>query len=199
MLFIQDGPLAFFGGTAPLRSEMSRYWGDLVSSLNSAGLPAPLLCGIEKSGVFVEHAKAISEFIPRKSLMTLDNQYIRERIQAQDPSSVYGKQEFYGRRFFYRTSSGQMLVVTLPRADGGQPYNPSESLTSVDVSKYPTLRPCLEELDRLQTRMYPDAVIPVALAHDATSIPLRIGGHVLTLLAQEALGLRRAGHPVSGP
>lgn len=80
---------------------------------------------------------------------------------------------------------------------GGRPYekpqknpdgtfitNPSEQLKS-----YPTLRSTLEALDLLQTRLYPNAVIPVALAHSASSLPLGTGRSVLTLLAQQGLNM----------
>src|SRR5664279_4421022 len=86
-----------------------------------------------------------------------------------------------------------MIVATVPRLPAGQPYeaagtstNPAEQPVS-----YPTLRPTLEALDRLQTRLYPNAVIPVALAHSASSLPLGTGRSVLTLLAQDGLGIER--------
>jgi len=108
-------------------------------------------------------------------------------------AGIYGKDEFYGRRFFYKTTTGQMLVVTVPRIPSGQPYesgpagaNPCEQLES-----YPTLRATLEALDRFQTRLYPNAVIPLALAHSAASLPLGTGRDVLTLLAQRGLQLDR--------
>ena len=191
-LFITDGPLAFFGPTAPLRLRMIEYWGSMCTQLAERQAAPPLLVGIEKSGVFVDHAAAVSEFFDPQHVMLLDNKYISERIRRKATDSVYGDDTFYGRRFFYKTSSDQMLVVTVPRTPNGRPYEKAPTTgahAAEQLSSYPTLRPTLTILDRLQTRLYPNAVIPVALSHSASSLPLGTGRNVLTLLAQEGLGL----------
>jgi hypothetical protein len=193
-LFIQDGPLAFHGTTAPLKRRWLGYWGELNAKLSQQGHLPPLVAGVEKSGTFVEHANAIADKIPMCHLMGLDNHYIQTRIRAKNPDKWYGQDEFYGRRFFYKTSTGRMLVVTLPRVPSGSPHNDSKNGAKppdwhANPAQYPTLRATLEALDRVQTRMYPNAVIPVALAHEAVALPLGTGSHVLTLMAKEALGL----------
>lgn len=55
ILLIKDGPLAFFGMTAPLRTPML----ELMAYLSEKDSGKPLLClvGLEKSGAFVEHSK----------------------------------------------------------------------------------------------------------------------------------------------
>lgn len=193
-IFIQDGPLAFYGTTAPLLRRWLSYWSSLNTKLaQSENLP-PLVVGVEKSGAFVEHANAIAEYIPNGHVMGLDNHYIQTRIRAKASDKWYGQDEFYGRRFFYKTSTGRMLVVTIPRVPGGNPYNESKQAASppdwhANPDRYPTLKATLEALDRVQTRMYANAVIPVALAHEAVALPLGTGSHVLTLMAKQALGL----------
>jgi hypothetical protein len=85
-----------------------------------------------------------------------------------------------------------MIVLTVPRNPAGQPYEaagPDGSNPSEDLSSYPSLRSTVDALDRLQTRLYPNAVIPVALAHSEASLPLGTGRSVLTLLAQQHLGM----------
>ena len=196
-IFITDGPLAVYGPIAPMKSRFRQYWEELCRELDRIGHAPPLLVGIEKSGRFVDHANAIRELIPVSSVMMLDTTYVNRHITNQEASHFYGKDEFYGRRFFYRTSTGEILVVTVPRIPGGAPYeNPVFDDAGVPVlqqselfSSYPTLRATLEVLDRLQTRLYPNAVIPVALAHSASSLPLGTGRSVLTLLAQQGLGV----------
>lgn len=193
-LFIQDGPLAFYGTTAPLLRRWLSYWSALNADLSQRGHLPPLVVGVEKSGTFVEHANAIADHIPDGHLMGLDNHYIQTRIRAKNPDKWYGQDEFYGRRFFYKTSTGRMLVVTVPRVPEGGPYNDSKKPGKApdwhaNPAQYPTLRATLEALDRVQTRMYANAVIPVALAHEAVALPLGTGSHVLTLMAKQALGL----------
>ncbi|MEZ0108637.1 hypothetical protein ABH920_002638 [Catenulispora sp. EB89] len=196
-LFITDGPLAVYGPTAPLKSRFLEYWSQLCATLESLNLAVPLLVGIEKTGEFVDHAQAIADHIPNGYVMALDVPYINKYIVNHDEDHHYGRDEFYGRRFIFKTSTGDVLVITVPRVPGGVPYEkprfqangdaipgPSDSLNS-----YPTLRATLDVLDQLQTRLYPNAVIPVALAHSASSLPLGTGQSVLTLLAQRGLGM----------
>ncbi|MEU8194407.1 hypothetical protein AB0C10_11575 [Microbispora amethystogenes] len=196
-LFITDGPLAVYGPTAPIKSRFLRYWEALCANLEAASTPAPLLVGIEKSGQFVDHANRIKDFIPAGHVMMLDSPYINTYIVNKDPEHHYGKDEFYGRRFVYKTSTDEVLVVSVPRVPGGPPYEKPHRqlngdftrLQSESFDSYPTLRATLEILDQLQTRLYPNAVIPVALAHSASSLPLGTGRSVLTLLAQRRLGM----------
>lgn len=191
-MFVQDGPLAFHGTTAPLKRRWLEYWATLTDALASKGLLPPLVVGIEKSGTFVEHANAIAAHIPSGYVMSLDNEYIQRRIRARDPASTYGKDEFYGRRFIFKTSSGNVIVLTAPRSPAGDPYESDNAAglnPSADLTSYPTLRATLEVLDRIQTRLYSNAVIPVALAHEAAALPLGTGSQVLTLMAKKALGL----------
>lgn len=186
--FITDGPLAFYGTSAPLKRRAVEYWTRLVSTLEAADQPAPLLLGLEKSGAFVDHAHAISDWIPPETVVSLDETYIRERIKRRQSLTAYGSDEFYGRRFFYKASDGRMLVVTVPRIPGGQPYGEA---SSEDLAQYPTLRPSLELLDRIGTRLYDNAVMPIALAHSAAALPLGTGTDVLRILAQDTLGIPR--------
>ena len=196
-IFIQDGPLAFHGTTAPLKRRWISYWEQLLMTLSARGIPTPMIVGIEKTGPFVDHANALARHLPERSVMSLDNTYIQTRILANNPSATYGKDEFYGRRFIYKTSTGQMLVVTVPRITG-PPYE--KIIGSVigscqDITQYPMLRRVLETLDKVQSRLYPGAVVPVALAHSAASLPLGTGSRVLTQLAREHLGLTRTPSP----
>lgn len=196
-LFITDGPLAVYGTTAPMKSGFLQYWEQLCADLDSRDIAPPLLVGIEKTGNFVDHAHAIGEHIPSGHVMMLDTPYINEHINNDEPDHFYGKDEFYGRRFFYKTTTGEMLVVTVPRVPSGRPYEKPlqrmdgsfNPIPSENFASYPTLRATLEALDLLQTRLYPNAVIPVALAHSASSLPLGTGRSVLTLLAQQSLGM----------
>ena len=196
-LFISDGPLAVYGPVAPMKTQFLLYWERLCRSLEASDTAPPLLVGIEKTGRFVDHATAIHHLIPNGHVMMLDTPYLNQHITNREPDHYYGKDEFYGRRFFYKTTSGDMLVVTVPRVPGGRPYEQPvkrldgsfEQCASEQFDAYPTLRPTLEALDLLQTRLYPNAVIPIALAHSASSLPLGTGRSVLTLLAQRSLGM----------
>jgi hypothetical protein len=118
--------------------------------------------------------------------MRLPDSYIFSRILTvrSAPSSTFGEDTYYGRKFFYKSNKGQMFTITIPCLDPallGQH-------TADDPRCYATLSSTLTLLDEIGTKIYEDAVIPVALAHSYASIPLKTGSRVLTLLSQEFLG-----------
>src|SRR5262249_773138 len=102
VLFIKDGPLAFFGQTAPLSQpmrELATFLGEqprpdepskTYSLLNAVGL--------EKSGAFVEHAEQIHDRLEPNSALILSTDYIYRYIQPGDPLSPdpYGKNTYWG-------------------------------------------------------------------------------------------------------
>lgn len=181
-IFMTDGPLALFGPMAPLKRRFQEHLADLGSWCAQRGLVAPLMVGIEKSGAFVEHAEQIRDLIPAGHIMRLTNDYIN-RISGRPVDNHYGVDEFYGRRFIYRTRAGDPLVITVLPAPGLSPYDGGAEVE--DWHAYPTLRLICEVLDSLRTRMYQHAVVPVALAHSAAALPLGVGRSVLTMMAQQ--------------
>ncbi|MEU5183055.1 hypothetical protein [Streptomyces longwoodensis] len=181
-LFVTDGPLALHGPLAPLKRRFVEHLGDLSGWCEARGVVAPLMVGIEKSGAFVEHAEQICEWIPVGHVMRLTNDYIN-RISGRSANNHYGVDEFYGRRFIYRTQAGDPLVITVPAAAGLSPYDGSSDVEGWNA--FPTIRLICEVLDSLRTRMYQHAVIPVALAHSAAALPLGVGRSVLTMMAQQ--------------
>jgi hypothetical protein len=181
-IFMTDGPLALHGPLAPLKRRFQEHLGNLTKWCIERGLVAPLVVGIEKSGAFVEHAEQIKDLIPTGHVMRLTNDYIN-RISGRPESHHYGVDEFYGRRFIYRTRAGDPLVITVLPAPGLSPYDGDAEIEG--CAAYPTLRLICEVLDSLRTRMYEHAVVPVALAHSAAALPLGVGRSVLTMMAQQ--------------
>jgi len=186
--FVLDGPLALFGPQAWLHKPIRVFLNALEVSLAEKNLGCPIVVGIEKGGQFADHAAAIADRIPRRQLMRLPDDYIYRHILTfrVSPNSAFGQETYYGQKFFYKTSHGQILTITVPQRM--PPVTPPD-----DPTNYPMLANTLALLDRLGTSLYEDALIPVALAHSFASIPLRTGSKVLTLLSRELLGL--AGGP----
>lgn len=180
--FVGDGPLALFGPQAWLHTPILAFIHDLHTKLAAQYMRLPVVVGLEKTGQFAEHAAAIGDSIPRQTLMTLPDSYIYGHILTfrGTPGTEYGRDTYYGRKFFYRTAQGQMLTLSVPKLGHAvvDPHNPAH---------YPMLRDTLAFLDRVGTALYQDAVIPVALAHSFASIPLRTGSKVLRLLSREFL------------
>jgi hypothetical protein len=181
--FILDGPLAVFGPPAWLHAPIISFLNDMQRKLTVQNLRLPLVVGIEKSGQFAEHAAAIADKLSPRQLMLLPDTYIYRHILTFRPAagSLFGRDTYYGQKFFYKTAKGQMLTITVPKlaTTVAEPYKPEH---------YPMLSNLLAVLDRIGTAVYGDAVIPVALAHSFAAIPLRTGSKVLTLLSKGLLG-----------
>jgi hypothetical protein len=183
--FILDGPLALFGPQAGFHQPILDYLQDLMRKLQSQSLGLPVIIGIEKTGQFAEHADAISKMIKPQTLMRLTDDYIYQRILAtrERPDTRYGRDEYYGRKFFYKTAQEKLLTISIPST-----IDPSD-IRADDPQYYPTLSSALCLLDKVGTSLYKDAIIPIALAHSFASIPLRTGSRVLTLLSRQALSM----------
>src|SRR5258707_10856186 len=74
VLFIKDGPLAFFGQTANLHKPMRALATYLFKTHNL------FLAGSEKSGAFVEHADEIAGKLKPGQIILLDNDYIYKYV-----------------------------------------------------------------------------------------------------------------------
>ncbi|MEW6540799.1 MAG: hypothetical protein AB1402_04190 [Bacillota bacterium] len=184
--FILDGPLTLFGPQAWLHSPILAFIHDLYRVLAEDNKKSPVIIGIEKSGQFAEHADAIGDRIKPGCLMMLPDKYIYDHILTfrSSSSAAFGRDTYYGQKFFYKTARGQLLTITVPKTnkDTASPHDPRE---------YELLPDALALLDRVGTALYKDAVIPIALAHNYASIPLRTGSKVLKLLAQGQLGVNQ--------
>lgn len=181
--FILDGPLALFGPQAWLHGPMLAFIHAVRRRLQDRRLRSPVIIGIEKGGQFAEHAAALGDRIPRRCLMMLPDDYIYRHILTfrESPQTTFGRDTYYGQKFFYRTAQGQLLTITVPRLD-------APSVDACDPAAHPVMPDTLRLLDRIGTTLYQDAVIPIALAHAFASIPLRTGSKVLTLLSRDLLG-----------
>lgn len=184
--FIVDGPLALFGPQAPLKRAVLAYLQFVAQELERKNYKPPVIVGIEKGGQFAEHAAQIADHIPTRTLMRLPSGYIFQRILTTrlPGAAAFGEDEYYGRKFFYKSAKGQMLTITVPCLD----KTLLNQYQSDDPVCYTTLPSTLALLDEVGTKLYEDAVIPIALAHSFASIPLKTGSKVLMLLSREFLG-----------
>ena len=186
MTYITDGPLALMGEVAPIKRPMLRRLQRIAADLREQGMGLPVVLGAEKSGRFVEHGHAIREYVPEGHLLVLDEDYTQTYITFA--GSTHGRDTYYGRHFFYRAVNGQMYTITVPPLGnvGAEAYG------TFRVEDYPTLRSTCSVLDRIGTRLYQDATIPVALAHKYVAYPLATAGRVLKLHAEEHLDRSQA-------
>lgn len=162
ILFVKDGPLAFFGLVAPLYKPMRELVEYLLSEPRGAAGPTLRLVGLEKSGAFVEHAASIQSYVRTSSCLVIGDDYIRKYIvPGGDGSTSYGQNTYYGQKVFFRARSGEMHVATIPSTTYSG--NPSPE----DI---PYLDEILGLIGELKCDMYDNSLIPVALANKLVSL-----------------------------
>lgn len=157
VLFIKDGPLAFFGQTANMHKPVRELVKYLFAEHNL------YLAGLEKSGAFVEHADQIAKKLKNNTVLVIDNDYIYKYITPgkADPNEPYGRTSYYSNKVFFKTSYGGMFVVSLPTKD---------VLASPKVQDLVNLEVILTNIEKLKCDMYDNALLPVALANKLVSL-----------------------------
>jgi hypothetical protein len=185
ILFIKDGPLAFFGQTAPLCApmrELATYLhhqpdrgasdGNTISLLNAVGL--------EKSGAFVDHAMLIEDQLKPGKALFLSNDYIYRYVIPGDPSSPdpYGSNTYWGAKLIFKAHDGNVYVATLPTG----PFTPTP-----EIQDFPNLEEILSVVDRLRCSMYDNALVPIALANKLVSLSDFPSSRILETFARQAI------------
>jgi len=162
ILFIKDGPLAFFGLVAPLYKPMRELVEHLLDEPGGPHGPTLRITGLEKSGAFVEHAASVQDRLPPGSYFVVGDAYIRKYIvPGGDASATFGQNTYYGQKVFFRAKTGEMHVVTIP----AKTYTGSPQAQDI-----PHLDEVLSLVGELRCSMYDNALIPVALANKLVSL-----------------------------
>jgi hypothetical protein len=158
ILFVKDGPLAYFGVTAPLfrpMRELMRFLGD-----NEKGSLINLV-GLEKSGPFVEHAALIEDAIPSHRALVLSSSYIYRHITPGPVDKEFGRNTYYGAKVIFRGPVNDTYVATVPTLEYSASPSMHDLLNAGDV---------LRTTASLRCSMYDNALVPVVLANRLVSL-----------------------------
>ena len=157
ILFIKDGPLAFFGQTANMHSKMRTLVQFLLDHHNL------FMAGLEKSGAFVEHAAEVASAMTNGTVLILDNDYIYKYIipGKADPTNPYGRTTYYSAKVIFKSTDASVHVVTVPT---------TAPLTKPSKKDLRNLDAILTNIAKLHCDMYDDALIPIALVNKLVSL-----------------------------
>ena len=187
--FVVDGPLAVYGHPAWLSYAIFKELERINAQLRRAGLQDLLIVGIEKTGVFAEHLMRLDQDekgapgrIARQAVYLLTDEYIKRNVIFSDSREEYGSQTYFGRKFFYKTRTGSLLVGALPFLEPRH-----RNIRTAHVDQFPRLADALALLDRLETTRYPNALIPLTAAHAEATLPMNIGRKILESLAKDLM------------
>ena len=185
--FIVDGPLAVFSTsswlTKVIEIEIERI-NEKQKGINGEDV---IILGLEKTGAFVKHfididtsKEGISDIFPRQSAFLLSDDYIKKNIIYSESTKPYGKDTYFGRKFFYKTASGQKLVPVLACYSEEQ-----RDLKTANANQFPRLADVLRLLDRLVSSRYQNSISPLISAHAEAAIPLHLGKRLFEEIARE--------------
>lgn len=176
ILFIKDGPLAYFGQTANLHKPMRQLISFLFRKHNV------YVAGLEKSGAFVDHAAEIAPILPDGQILLLSDEYIYRYIipGTIDPANPYGSYTYYGSKLIFKTLSGRMYVLSLPTEQGKSAPKPED---------FRNLQVVLTNIEKLRCDMYDNALLPVALVNKLVSLAAHPSSKILKKFAIESMGL----------
>lgn len=178
ILFVKDGPLAFFGVVSPLHRPMRELVEHLLTEPSGRDGPTLRLVGLEKSGEFVEHAAEIQGHMEPGSYLIVGDEYIRRFVVPGEAGIVYGRNTYYGQKVLFRAPGGEMHVATIP----GRSYLAEPSMEDI-----PYLEEILSLISELRCSMYENSLIPVALANKLVSLSDFPSKRILTTFAQDVI------------
>jgi hypothetical protein len=175
--FVLDGPLAIYDTPAWLHEPVFETIETIFNRQRELDYEPPIVVGVEKGGQFNDHALNVKEAMERGSVLAMDNEYIYEYVKSGSTDLEYGERTHYGWPFIYKSQSERIFVLDVP-----QVYRGSDKY---DPASYPLIRKTLETITSVETALYDDATIPITLAHQSASIPLKTGTRVLELFSRE--------------
>lgn len=185
---VVDGPLALFGNVAGLLSgfteELHRINQSAKPFINGEDL---LLVGIEKTGFFVDHFEHLDRnndgsygAFPLGTVSLLTDTYIKNNIIFSKSTKPYGKDTYFGRKFFYKTLSGARIVGSIPFLDKSH-----KDTSTANPDQYPRLGDTLGLLNQLVSSRFPNSLSPLISANAEAAIPMNLGSRVLEELAKK--------------
>lgn len=190
MAFFVDGPLAIFGTSAWLHRSIMIFLQQVNKKLESKGQGPLTIIGLQKTGQVVDHVNLIDRYIPNNRILAIDDEYRYKFIlSGRDPSgNGFGYETYYGQDFIFKTSNGRTFVMALPYPYAAKELPGRDFIKEkIKLENYPNLPQALKLINYLESDLYENAVVPIALAHRFTAISLKPGGRVLDLLTRKSL------------
>lgn len=188
--FFVDGPLAVFGTPAWLHRSIMIFLQEVNRKLAKHAQQPLTMIGLQKTGQVVDHVNLIDKYIPNNRILPIDDEYRYKYIlSGRDPSSNgFGFETYYGQDFVFKTPSGRTFVFALPYPYGSKDTPGLDFVhEKIKLDNYAQLTSALALITHLESDLYENAVVPIALAHRFTAISFQPGGRVLDLLTRKAL------------
>jgi len=196
MAFFVDGPLAVFGNAAWLHRSLMIFLENAKRKLSRFNAKPIMMIGLQKSGQVVDYINYVDRFLPKNKIYCIDDEFrYKYMLGGRDPAGkTFGFETYYGQDFIYKTDSGKTFNLLIP-----YPFS-SKDMDGIDfneektkIGNYENLPRALALISHLESDLYKNAVVPIALAHRYTAISFEPGGKVLDLFSKKSLGRENNG------
>lgn len=191
--FFIDGPLAVFSTPSWLAKCISKEICRINGIQKIINKQDMMILGVEKTGTFCNHfqdldtsREGIEDIFPRQSAFLITDGYIKKNIIFSDSTKPYGEDTYYGRKFFYKTASGQRLVPVVASFSEKE-----KDLSTAEVSQFSRLKDIMNLLDSLVSSRYPNSITPLISAHAEAAIPFNMGQKLFEQIARQIVERER--------
>lgn len=187
--FVLDGSLAVYSHASWLSYLIAEEIYDLKSENEI------LICGVEKTGNFVDHFKMVDYFydthtLEKGMLFFLNDDYIKKHIKIYHSDSYYGEKTYFGKKFFYKNALDKLFVINLAfENEQDKELNYNKRNEKEPLENCQKLKDLLMLLDNFSSHNYPNALSFVSMANDGASLSnSKLGSKVLNSFIHEVLG-----------
>jgi hypothetical protein len=170
-LLLKDGPLMLAHQYSRLVDPIREY----LAHLNTEQTPF-YLAGVEKTGAFADHCAEINDQVSTGDVFIPSNTYILTYIKSGGSTQTrYGEKVLYAAKAFYRADSRNMLVLNVPYG---------LYATDVKARDLYGLSGILATLDRLGSRQFQNALLPIVAANRIASLSVYPSNKILERFAE---------------
>lgn len=190
--FVVDGSLAIYAHASWLSQLIAEEIYDLKTKNQL------LICGVEKTGNFVDHFKLVDYFyseypLEKGMLYFLDEDYIKKYIKIYHSESYYGEKTYFGKKFFYKNALDKLFVINLAfenEQDKDKNYNKRNEKKQIEECQ--KLKDLLMLLDNFSSHNYPNALSFISMANDGASLSSsKLGSKILNTFINEIIGNKK--------
>jgi hypothetical protein len=149
-----------------------------------------LMIGLQKTGQVVDYINFVERFLPSNKIYCVDDEFrYKYMLGDRDPSGQsFGFETYYGQDFIYKTSSGKTFDFLIPYPFPSKDIPQGEfKVEKIKLANYENLPRAIALISNLESDLYKNAIVPIALAHRFTAISFEPGGRVLDIFAKQAM------------
>jgi len=186
LAILVDGPLAVFGNAAWLHQCIMRFLHQLREIQRARDFGSPVVIGLQKTGYVVDFMRLLHRHIPANRVFSITDEFRYKYLGIERSGNGFGSETYYGHDFVFKTPSEKLFVFSLPYPFAAKRGMPNFSAEKAVASRYAELPQALNLITQVETDLYRDALIPIALAHRHAAISLKPGGRVLDVMGRTA-------------